>query len=240
MARPLASRGGPTLLGPPLCFQGEADGPLRNLHRRGVPLRRRRQLCGYGPARGNVDIDGLIASEFFAKPASESCGLPLLRTYWYDGAKDGIPTADHQRIAALPNLKLRLGRIEARDRIDTAEVMSGISLTHPAPAVTSRWIPMTNPLAHWCGSGSSARCSTFWSPAPFCSPTSWGRACTPRWFVSCCGCSRTGTETHDAPRSSSTPTTRGCWAKEQVTDCSEETRSGSRRRRATAPPGSGR
>ena len=74
------------------------------------------QLCGYGPARGNVDIDGLKASEFFAKLASESCGLPLLRTYWYDGAKDGIPTADHQRIAALPNLKLRLGRINARNQ----------------------------------------------------------------------------------------------------------------------------
>ncbi len=74
------------------------------------------QLSGYGPARGNVDIDGLIASEFFAKLASESCGLPLLRTYWYDGAKDGIPTADHQRIAALPNLKLRLGRINARNQ----------------------------------------------------------------------------------------------------------------------------
>ena len=74
------------------------------------------QLCGYGPARGNIDIDGLTASEFFAKLAGESCGLPLLRTYWYDGAKDGIPTADHQSIAALPNLKLRLGRINARNQ----------------------------------------------------------------------------------------------------------------------------
>ena len=74
------------------------------------------QLCGYGPARGDVELDSLIASEFFAKLASESCGLPLLRTYWYDGAKDGIPTADHQRIAALPNLKLRLGRINARNQ----------------------------------------------------------------------------------------------------------------------------
>ena len=74
------------------------------------------QLCGYGPARSNVEIDGLRASEFFAKLAKKSCDLPLLRTYWYDGAKDGIPSADHQRIAALPSVKLRLGRINARNQ----------------------------------------------------------------------------------------------------------------------------
>ena len=74
------------------------------------------QLCGYGPARGHVQIDGQRASEFFARLARESCGLPPLRTYWYDGAKDGIPTTDHQRIAALPNVKLRLGRINAQNQ----------------------------------------------------------------------------------------------------------------------------
>jgi NYN domain len=39
------------------------------------------------------------------------CGLPPLRTYWYDGAAKGIPTSDHEQIAALPTLKLRLGRL---------------------------------------------------------------------------------------------------------------------------------
>ena len=74
------------------------------------------QLCGFGPSRSSVQIDGLRASEFFAKLARESCGLPPLRTYWYDGAKDGIPTRDHQSIAALPNVKLRLGRINAQNQ----------------------------------------------------------------------------------------------------------------------------
>jgi len=74
------------------------------------------QLCGFGTARGNVQIDGQKASEFFAKLARESCGLKPLRTYWYDGAKEGIPTTDHQRIAALPNVKLRLGRINAQNQ----------------------------------------------------------------------------------------------------------------------------
>jgi len=43
------------------------------------------------------------------------CGLPILRTYWYDGAPTvgphTQPSTDHLTIAALPNLKLRLGRL---------------------------------------------------------------------------------------------------------------------------------
>ena len=45
------------------------------------------------------------------KLACEHCSLPILRTYWYDGAHDGLPTAEHQSIAKLPNVKVRLGRI---------------------------------------------------------------------------------------------------------------------------------
>ncbi len=37
----------------------------------------------------------------------------LLRTYWYDGAKRGVPTLDQLDIAALPFVKLRLGRISS-------------------------------------------------------------------------------------------------------------------------------
>lgn len=45
------------------------------------------------------------------KLASEDCRLPLLRIYWYDAAPDGFPTSEHKRIARLPNVKVRLGRI---------------------------------------------------------------------------------------------------------------------------------
>lgn len=38
-------------------------------------------------------------------------GLPLLRTYWYDGARDRVPTTDHMRVAELPDVKLRLGLV---------------------------------------------------------------------------------------------------------------------------------
>ena len=74
------------------------------------------KLCGFGPARTRIVLDGLVASEFLTSLARESCDLPPLRTYWYDGAKDGIPTPDQQRIAALPSVKLRLGRINAQNQ----------------------------------------------------------------------------------------------------------------------------
>ena len=45
------------------------------------------------------------------KLAGEDCRLPVLRIYWYDAAYDGLPTSDHKRIARLPNMKVRLGRI---------------------------------------------------------------------------------------------------------------------------------
>lgn len=46
--------------------------------------------------------------------AEKQCGFDCLRTYWYDGARNGVKTATQHAIAALPNVKLRLGRINAR------------------------------------------------------------------------------------------------------------------------------
>lgn len=37
----------------------------------------------------------------------------LLRTYWYDGARLGVPTSEQLDVAALPFVKLRLGRINS-------------------------------------------------------------------------------------------------------------------------------
>nr|WP_276511738.1 NYN domain-containing protein [Leifsonia aquatica] len=41
----------------------------------------------------------------------ERSGLPLLRVYWYDAARNGIGEPEHERIGLLPRVKLRLGRI---------------------------------------------------------------------------------------------------------------------------------
>ena len=48
--------------------------------------------------------------------AAEHTGLPLLRIYWYDAAPDGIPAAVHLDIGALPDVKLRLGRISHHEQ----------------------------------------------------------------------------------------------------------------------------
>jgi hypothetical protein len=37
--------------------------------------------------------------------------MPVLRIYWYDGAPDALPSADHLEIGHLRDVKLRLGRL---------------------------------------------------------------------------------------------------------------------------------
>lgn len=69
------------------------------------------KLFGAGPKRRFVKINPLKANEFLVDRATKASGLPALRTYWYDGAKDRVPTAEHQAVADLPNVKLRLGRV---------------------------------------------------------------------------------------------------------------------------------
>jgi uncharacterized LabA/DUF88 family protein len=40
-----------------------------------------------------------------------STGMRRLRTYWYDAAVGGLPTHEHNRIAAFPYVTVRLGRL---------------------------------------------------------------------------------------------------------------------------------
>ncbi|WP_372698828.1 NYN domain-containing protein [Arthrobacter sp. JSM 101049] len=49
--------------------------------------------------------------EGIAAIAREDCGLPLLRTYWYDASRDGLFTDQHKRIGMVDGVKVRLGRI---------------------------------------------------------------------------------------------------------------------------------
>lgn len=91
-----------------------------------------------------VDVPGLIRR--FADRAADCCGhdIRVLRSYWYDGAVDGVPAPEQVAIADLPRVKLRLGRVSsggqkgvdgliildlinlARDRaIDVAILVSG-------------------------------------------------------------------------------------------------------------------
>lgn len=47
--------------------------------------------------------------------AEEETGLPLLRIYWYDAARNRVPDPEQRALANLPDLKLRLGNLRRHD-----------------------------------------------------------------------------------------------------------------------------
>lgn len=74
------------------------------------------ELCCGTKARNRIQLDPAEANRLLTDLATTRCQLPVLRTYWYDGARDGIPTASQQVVASLPNVKLRLGRLNSRNQ----------------------------------------------------------------------------------------------------------------------------
>jgi len=56
-----------------------------------------------------LDAQGLVSA--LVGLAAGDCGREHLRTYWYDGARDLVPTAQQLEIANLSKVKLRLGRL---------------------------------------------------------------------------------------------------------------------------------
>lgn len=70
-----------------------------------------RLCCGHkSRSRVICDFGGLVRA-IEAWVENHSGRMRPLRTYWYDGAVGGAPTADHDEIAQLPYVKLRLGRV---------------------------------------------------------------------------------------------------------------------------------
>jgi uncharacterized LabA/DUF88 family protein len=59
-----------------------------------------------------VDADRLIQA--LTRHAEEQLRGELLRIYWYDAARDRVPTIDQRVIAQMPWVKLRLGNLNAR------------------------------------------------------------------------------------------------------------------------------
>jgi uncharacterized LabA/DUF88 family protein len=60
------------------------------------------------------DFAGLL--RFFAGLATDRTGMQMLRCYWYEAAVDGRRTPEHDTLADLPGLKLRLGRLRPGKR----------------------------------------------------------------------------------------------------------------------------
>jgi uncharacterized LabA/DUF88 family protein len=74
------------------------------------------KLCCGTPSRSLSVLQPSLAVELLQEVALATTQLPVLRTYWYDAARNGIRTQEQREVAALRNVKLRLGRLNSSNR----------------------------------------------------------------------------------------------------------------------------
>ncbi len=79
-------------------------------------------MAVHGTRRGESvswDYEGL--SGLLSSLARERSGLPLLRCYWYEATVDGRRTAEHDVLADVPGIKLRIAKIRPgrREGVET-------------------------------------------------------------------------------------------------------------------------
>src|ERR1700689_2928157 len=65
-------------------------------------------------ARRDYRVDAVGLIQGVTKPADELFRGELLRVYWYDAARDRVPTIDQRVVAQMAWVKLRLGNLNAR------------------------------------------------------------------------------------------------------------------------------
>src|SRR5262245_33771140 len=66
--------------------------------------------------RDSVSWDYASVLRVLKNVARDHTGLPLLRCYWYEATVDGRRSAEHETVADLPGVKLRLGRMRPGHR----------------------------------------------------------------------------------------------------------------------------
>lgn len=72
------------------------------------------QLCCGTTNRAKFECDHTqLTADLAGWAWGHSGGMRSLRTYWYDGAKNGVPTPQQEKIGGLPYVKVRLGRIHS-------------------------------------------------------------------------------------------------------------------------------
>jgi len=69
-------------------------------------------ITGKKVPRGDLTLNITKAVECLEKFALKKANVPLLRIYWYDGTSTG-PSAQHMALAFQPNVKVRLGFVNA-------------------------------------------------------------------------------------------------------------------------------
>ncbi len=65
-------------------------------------------------SRREYRVDAVSLIQAITKHADELFRGELLRVYWYDAARDRVPTIDQRVVAQMPWVKLRLGNLNAR------------------------------------------------------------------------------------------------------------------------------
>ncbi len=73
-------------------------------------------------ASASWDYVGLV--KLLGGICRESTGVPLLRCYWYDTAAEGEHSGEHDALADLPGVKLRLGKVRAGRKEGAAAEMA--------------------------------------------------------------------------------------------------------------------
>ena len=115
-----------------IIFQSRPERPARTGLRPCCPSRRRQRyaqcthpcfvdagylfaaagaLCFGTSHRRDLNLDPDKATLFLRERCSSHCDQVHLRTYWYDGAPDAVPTDDQVRVGEEQGVKLRLGRL---------------------------------------------------------------------------------------------------------------------------------
>ncbi|MDO5093457.1 MAG: NYN domain-containing protein [Propionibacteriaceae bacterium] len=74
----------------------------------------------------SVNYERLVA-ELIAL-VEDGSGLPLLRIYWYDAGRNGQADEDQQKVATLPKVKLRLGRIGVEGEQKGVDLRLGLDM----------------------------------------------------------------------------------------------------------------
>ena len=72
------------------------------------------ELLFASSSRRDFRVDAVPLIQVVTKHADEIIRGELLRVYWYDAARDRVPTIDQRVIAQMPWVKLRLGNLNSR------------------------------------------------------------------------------------------------------------------------------
>lgn len=96
-------------------------------------------LCCGTPYRLGLRCDYKELANALADLATKHSNLAVLRTYWYDGARNAVPTYEHLQVAELPYVKLRLGRLSGGEQkgVDSLIVRDFMTLARERAMVTA-------------------------------------------------------------------------------------------------------